>query len=139
MLGDAVVGSPRRAARDHLTAAEAARDQPNQPAALLQYTSWGWIEASTRTWVDADETVLLTARPEGAARAFAVWSQDAAAAPMTVRPCPDAPSRLDDCRLGVAGDRALAIGRLDAAVFRLDCPASAAEPLVAAQGRSLRV
>ncbi len=124
ILADADVGLPRTAARDHVGAAEAARDTANEVLALEVYSGWGWIEASTRTWSgggrQASETLLLTVRPEGAARAFDYWAADAARAPLAAAACPASLPGLDQCRLGAAGDRALVVGRLGAGVFRLD-------------------
>jgi hypothetical protein len=124
ILADADVGLQRTAARDHLGAAEAARDTANEVLALEVYSGWGWIEASTRTWSgggrQVSETLLLTVRPEGAARAFDYWAADAARAPLAAAACPASLPELDQCRLGIAGDRALVVGRLGAEVFRLD-------------------
>src|SRR5256885_8818529 len=115
ILADADVGLPRTAARDHLGAAEAARDTSNEVLALEAYSGWGWIEASTRSWAGggrrASETLLLTVRPEGAARAFDYWAADAARAPLAAAPCPASVPGLDQCRLGTAGGRALLGGR----------------------------
>ena len=92
------------------------------------------MDAARRTWTGAGETLVLTTRPDGAARAFDAWA--AAGAP---DPCPAAAAAgLDGCRLGVNGDRAVVVGRLGSDVFRLDCPASAADRLTAAQTASLR-
>ena len=137
ILSDQVVGSPRRASRDHLSAAEAAREQPDQVGALQEYTAWSWLEASTRSWDGVSDVVLLTARPEGAARAFAFWSAQAARAPFLIAPCPSSVGRLDECRLAVSGDRAVVLGRLDAVAFRLECPAAAADRLASAQAAAL--
>ncbi|HEY8641134.1 MAG TPA: hypothetical protein VIO84_00050 [Candidatus Dormibacteraeota bacterium] len=124
VLADADVGLPRTAGRDHLSAAEAARDTANEVLALETYSGWGWVEASTRTWSgggrQAAETLLLTLRAEGASRAFDAWAADAARAPYAAVDCPASVSRLDQCRLGVAGDRALVVGRLGAEVFRIE-------------------
>jgi hypothetical protein len=133
ILSDQAVGAPRQSGEDHLTAEQAASGQQDQAAALAQYRSWAWVDAASRTWTGAGETLVLTARPDAAARAFDAW---AAAAP---DPCPAAAGAgLDGCRLGVTGDRAVVVGRLGPDVFRLDCPASAAERLTAAQAASLR-
>jgi hypothetical protein len=124
VLADADVGLPRTAGRDHLTAAEAARDTANEVLALETYSGWGWIEASTRSWSgggrSASETLLLTLRAEGAGKAFDAWAADAARAPYSAAGCPAAVTGLDQCRLGVAGDRALVVGRLGAEVFRIE-------------------
>jgi hypothetical protein len=142
ILADADVGLPRTAARDHLGAAEAARDTANEVLALEVYSGWGWIEASTRTWSgggrQASETVLLTVRPEAAARAFDYWAADAARAPLSAGGCPAALAGLDQCRLGVAGDRALVVGRLGAEVFRLDVTGLDASALAARQAARMQ-
>lgn len=138
ILGDQAVGSARRSGRDHLSAAEAASLQPDQGAAIDQFVAWGWLEGSTRTWATADETLVLTARPEGAAQAVDFWAADAGRPPFRSSSCSDAAlAGLDDCRLATTGDRAIVVGRLGAAVFRLACPASAAERLTAAQAAML--
>ena len=137
ILSDQAVGSRRIASRDHLSAAEAARQQPDQVGALQEYTAWSWLDASTRSWEGVSDLVLLTARPEGAARAVAFWSAEAARAPFLIAPCPSSVGRLDECRLAVSGDRAVVVGRLDALAFRLECPAAAAVRLASAQAAAL--
>jgi hypothetical protein len=138
LLSDQVVGAARRGGHDHLTAAQAASEQPDQGAALQRFTAWGWLDGASRTWATADETLVLTAEPAGSRRAFASWSEEAAQAPFAAGPCPaQAAAGLDDCRLGVAGDRAVVVGRLGTAVFRLACPASAAQRLTEAQVAAL--
>lgn len=133
ILTDQVVGSARRAGADHLTAAQLASEQQDQAAALATYSAWGWLDGASRTWATADETLVETARPDGAARAFTAWSADGAG------PCPgDAATHLDECRLAVSGDRAVVVGRLAAAVFRLRCPAEDAGRLISAQAATLR-
>ena len=123
ILADADVGLPRTGARDHLGAAEAARDTPNEVLALEVYSGWGWIEASTRTWSGAGgqaaDTVLLTVRSDAAARAFDYWAADAARAPLAAGACPAAVTGLDQCRIGSGGGQVLVVGRLGAEVFRL--------------------
>jgi hypothetical protein len=132
ILGDQVVGAARRAGHDHLTAEQAASEQADQAAALAQYAGWGWLDGASRTWSTADETLVITARPDGAARALDFWARDAGAR------CPaTAMAGLDDCRLGLSGDRAVVVGRLGPAVFRLQCPAQAADRLTAAQAAAL--
>jgi len=115
---------PRTAGRDHLGAAEAARDTANEVLALETYSGWGWVEASTRTWSGggrrATETLLLTLRAEGAARAFDAWAGEAATSPFAATDCPAAVTGLDQCRIGSTGNRALVVGRLGAEVFRLE-------------------
>jgi len=138
LLADQVVGAPRRGGHDHLTAAEAAAEQPDQGAALQRYAGWGWLDGASRSWAGADETLVLTAVTDGAQRAFASWAGDADQAPFAQAACtPAAGAGLDACRLGVAGDRALVVGRLGTAVFRIDCPAAAAERLTEAQTAAL--
>ena len=123
ILADAEVGLPRTAARDHLGAAEAARDTANEVLALEVYSGWGWLEASTRSWSgaggQATEMVLLTVRSEAAARAFDYWAADAARAPLAAGPCPARVTGLDQCRIGIGGGQVLVVGRLGAEVFRL--------------------
>src|SRR6266700_5619280 len=77
ILPDQVVGSARRAGQDHLTATEAASEQPDQAAALRQFTSWAWLDGASRAWSGADETLVLSASTPGAGRAFAAWSAEA--------------------------------------------------------------
>ena len=124
VLTSSEVGLPVTAARDHLGAAEAARDTPNEVLALQTYSAWGWVEASTRTWSgggrQASETLLLTLRAQGARKAFATWAADTERAPFSSSACPPSVAGLDDCRLGTAGDRALVVGYLDAEAFRLE-------------------
>jgi len=143
VLADADVGLPLTASRDHLTAAEAARDTPNQVLALETYSGWGWIEASTRTWSgggrQASETVLLSVRAEGASRAFEIWAGDAGRAPYAASNCPAAIVGLDECRIGLAGDRALVVGRLGPEVFRLETAGLDAPALAARQAARLAV
>jgi hypothetical protein len=138
ILSDQAVGSPRRAGSDHLTAAAAASQQPDQPAALAEFLGWGWLDGSTRSWATADEALVLTSRPEGAARAFEFWAAETTRPPFAGAPCsPAVSSGLDDCRLGVAGDRALVVGRVGAEAFRLSCPATSADRLAGAQVASM--
>ena len=132
ILSDQAVGGARRGGHDHLTAEQAASEQPDQAAALAEYAGWGWLDGASRKWSTADETLVITARPDGAARALDYWSRDAQG-----RCTPAATAGLDECRLGVSGDRAVVVGRLSSAVFRLQCPAPAAERLAAAQAQSL--
>lgn len=132
ILGDQAVGAARRGGHDHLSAEQAASEQPDQAAALAEYAGWGWLDGASRTWATADETLVITARPDGAVRALDYWASDAPG-----RCSPAATAGLDDCRLGVSGDRAVVVGRLASAVFRLQCPAPLAERLAAAQAASL--
>jgi hypothetical protein len=132
ILSDGVVGAARRGGHDHLTAEQAASEQPDQGAALAEYAGWGWLDGASRTWSSADETLVITARPDGASRAFDFWAGGSAS-----RCSATAMAGLDDCRLSVSGDRAVVVGRLASAVFRLQCPAPAAERLAAAQAAAL--
>jgi hypothetical protein len=138
VLADADVGLPQTAGRDHLTAAEAARDTANEVLALETYSGWGWVEASTRTWSgggrQASETLLLTLRAEGGRKAFDVWAADAARAPYAATGCPASVTGLDQCRVGMVGDRALVVGRLGAEVFRIETTGLDAASLAAKQG-----
>src|SRR2546423_10757534 len=70
ILGDQAVGAARRGGHDHLTAEEAASEQPDQAAALAEYAGWGWLDGASRSWSTADETLVITARPDDAARAL---------------------------------------------------------------------
>jgi hypothetical protein len=132
ILSDQAAGGARRAGQDHLTAEQAASQQPDQAAALAEFAGWGWLDGASRTWTTGSETLVITARPDGAARALAYWSGSAQG-----RCSPAATAGLDDCRLAVSGDRAVVVGRLAGAVFRLDCPAPAAERLAIAQAAAL--
>jgi hypothetical protein len=137
VLADADIGLPRTAGRDHLSAAEAARDTANEILALETYSGWGWVGASTRTWSGggrrAAETLLLTLRAEGALRAFEAWAADAARAPYAATDCPPSITGLDQCRVGVAGDRQLVVGRLGAEVFRIETTGMDAAALASKQ------
>src|SRR5205809_89654 len=78
------------------------------------------------------------AGPQGAGRALAAWSAGLGQAPFAPSACSGAAgSGLDDCRLGVAGDRAIVVGRLGTAVFRIACPAPVADRLAEAQASAL--
>jgi hypothetical protein len=135
ILGDQVVGAARQSGQDHLTPEQAASGQPDQAAALAEYQGWAWVDGASRTWTGADETLVLTARADTAMRAFDAWAAAGASASCAAA----AGAALDGCRIGVTGDRAVVVGRLASAVFRLDCPASAAERLTAAQAAGLRL
>lgn len=138
ILSDQVVGSSRRAGIDHLTAAELASEQRDQAAALAEFTGWGWLDGASRSWSDADEVLVLTARNSGAARAFRYWARDTAQTPYAAATCSSAAAAgLDDCAVGVAPDRAIVVGRLGAAVFRISCSTRTAERLATAQVASL--
>ena len=121
ILADAQVGLSRTSGRDHLTAAEAARDQPDQQGALQLYRSWGWVEESLRTWAGGDrsasETVLLTLRAENARVAYAAWAGHLSG---TAGACgPPLASRLDECTEALSDSGVLVVGRLDAELFLL--------------------
>src|SRR5262245_44406709 len=74
ILNDQAVGAARRGGHDHLTAEQAASEQPDQGAALAEYAGWGWLDGASRTWSTADETLVITARPDGASRALEFWA-----------------------------------------------------------------
>ena|SRR5215470_7559403 len=138
ILSDQVVGLPRRAGIDHLSAAEAASNQPDQAAALAEFIGWGWLDAASRTWSAADEVLVLTARPDGAVRAFSYWAREAGEAPYVAGGCSSlAAAGLDDCAQGVAAGRAIVVGRLGAAVFKIACPTEMADRLTVAQVAAL--
>src|SRR2546430_14810749 len=63
ILGDQAVGAARRGGHDHLTAEEAAREQPDQAAPLAEYAGWGWPGGARRAWSPADEAPVITAPP----------------------------------------------------------------------------
>src|SRR2546423_10486418 len=71
ILSDQAVGAARRGGHDHLSAELAASEQPDQAAALAEFVGWGWLDGASRTWATADETLVITARTDDAARAFA--------------------------------------------------------------------
>ncbi len=140
ILADAQVGLPRTSGRDHLTLAEAARDQPDQPGALHLYRSWGWVEESLRTWSAADrsasETVLLTLRAENARVAYAAWVMSVTG---SVGACsPALAQRLDDCTEAITGSGIAVVGRLDAELFLLSGAGVDVLTLAALQADQLR-
>jgi hypothetical protein len=139
VLADADVGRPRTAGRDHLTATEAARDQPDEVLALELFSGWGWVDMATRTWGPVSVEVLQTLRPEGATRAYALWSGEAELAPFSAAPCPASITGLEQCRYGSAADRVIVVGRRDTLTFRLVADPGAAERLAALQASRLRV
>ncbi len=101
--------------------------------ALAEYEGWAWLDGASRSWPAIDETLVVTARADTAARAFAFWAGGAPG------PCSaQAAVGLDGCQLGAAGDRTVVVGRLASVVFRLLCPAEAAERLTIAQAAALR-
>lgn len=135
ILTDADVGARARESRDGLGAA---RDQAGEAQALEEFTSWGRLQASRRTWPAAVETEVLTAREDGARRAFAHWAVAAWRAPYSAGPCPGPATAFDQCRLGVAGGAPLVSGRLGSEAFRLGCPAAQVDALLAALAARLR-
>ncbi len=138
ILSDQLVGLPRQAGTDHLTAAEAASEQNDQAAALAEFTAWAWLDGASRSWSQADEVLVMTARNSGAVRAFKYWARDADQTPYAAGACSAAAaSGLDECALGLAADRAIVVGRLGSAVFRISCPTGVAERLTMAQVGSL--
>lgn len=121
-----------------LTAAQAASQQPDQDAALSEYVAWGWLGGASRSWSGVDEMIVITARADGAMRAFRAWSAETSQGAYVAGTCSAAERvGLDDCGLGLAGGRALVVARLGTAVFRLDCPAQDAERLTVAQVAAL--
>lgn len=138
LLSDQAVGGAHRDGRDHLTALEAASTEPDQAAALTEFTAWGWLDGASRIWSSADVVIVRTSRTEGAARAFAHWGRQATAVPYAAGACSaEAGAALDDCLLATSGERAVIVGRLGPAVFRIRCPAAAAERLTLVQAASL--
>jgi len=139
---DAAPGLPLLEARDHLTAAEAASRDADQPLALQTYVSWGWAEESTRSWgaggSGADALVLATLRPEGARLAFAHYAQETDLAPYAGAPCPAAVSGLSGCHLGVSNGRTVVTGWLAEEVFVIGGTGVDVPGLAAAQAVRLR-
>src|SRR5262249_60076579 len=70
ILSDQVVGLPRRAGIDHLSAAEKASQQPDQAAALAEYMGWGWLGGASPTWAVAGEGLGVAAPPDRAVPPF---------------------------------------------------------------------
>jgi hypothetical protein len=141
VLEDGEVGLPRLSGRDHLSAAEAARDAPDEVSALDAYAGWGWADAASRAWGGSGRSVqvlvLLTLRPEGAERALERWSLDAVRAPLASAACPQGMPRLDGCVAGAGAGRMLVAGRLDAGAFRLEGSAADVARLAPLQARRL--
>jgi hypothetical protein len=142
ILSDAQIGLPRVGGRDHLIASEAASLDVDQAAALQTYTSWGWVEESTRSWESADKRldaiVLLSLRPEAADVAYEHFAQAAEVAPYEGSECPSALTGLDACRVGVGAGRTVVTGRLSAEVFVLDGSGIDVVALAALQATRLR-
>jgi hypothetical protein len=141
ILADSDVGLTRTAARDHLTAAEAASLDVDQSAALQTYTSWGWIEESTRSWRGAgksvDDLVLITLRPEGAHLAYEHYAMAVETAPFEGVPCPAAFGGLDDCLAGTGAGGAIVAGRLAQEVFVINGSGVDVSALAAVQASRL--
>jgi hypothetical protein len=114
ILADADVGLARVSARDHLDLTQSASEQQNQPLALTDYRTWGWVEESERSWAGGsqrlDESLVLLTRPEGASLAFQGWAGELAKRTA----CPSGLG-LDDCASGTDG----LVGRVGRYVFRL--------------------
>jgi hypothetical protein len=114
ILADADVGLPRVSARDNLDLAQAASEQQNQPLALTEYRTWGWVEESVRGWAGGgqrvDESLVLLTRVEGATLAFQGWAGEVA----QPAACP-AGLGLDECAAGSGG----LVGRVGRYAFRL--------------------
>jgi hypothetical protein len=137
ILDDGAVGARRDGGRDHLSAAEFARDQPDQVAALRVFTTWGWVDAATRSWPETSEILVVSQRPEDAGRAFDFWTLQATQAGLKQAACPAGASPLQQCSAAVSDARAVLVGRAGASVFRLDCPRTEADRLASAQARAL--
>jgi hypothetical protein len=124
ILEDGQVGLPRTGGRDHLTAAEAASLDADQPSAFQLYAGWGWIEESTRSWAgsgrSADALVLLALRPQGAQLAYEHYAQAAEQAPHEARPCPATITGLDACLEGTGSAGTLIAGRLAEELFVIE-------------------
>jgi hypothetical protein len=114
VLADADVGLARVSARDDIDLTQAASEQQNQPLALTEYRTWGWVEESVRGWESGgqrmDESLVLLTRVEGASLAFQGWAGE-----LGQRAACPASLGLDDC---AAGAGAL-VGRVGRYVFRL--------------------
>jgi hypothetical protein len=142
ILEDSQVGLARTAGRDHLTAAEAASLDPDQPAAFQLYAGWGWVEESTRSWAgggsSVDDLVLLSLRPQGAQLAYEHYAQAAEQAPHEGRPCPARIVGLDACIESVTGAQTRVAGRLSEELFVIEGQGVDVEALAAIQARKLR-
>ena len=140
---DRAAGLPPTASRDHLSGAEYVASAANQVVAMDRVTAWGWADASYRAWASGGRSVsvlvVMTDREQGAAAAYAAWAQDAATAPFSAGPCPPGTAGLDQCTVGAAGGRSIAVGRLGAVVFRLEATGVEAAPLVTTQAERLRL
>jgi hypothetical protein len=114
ILADADVGLPRVSARDHLDLTQAASEQQNQPLALTEYRTWGWVEESVRGWAGGgqrvDGSLVLLTRVEGASLAFQSWAGE-----LGLRTACPAGLGLDECLVGSGG----LVGRVGRYTFRL--------------------
>jgi hypothetical protein len=114
ILADADVGLARVSARDHLDLTQAASEQQNQPLALTDYRTWGWVEESVRGWAGGgqrvDESLVLLTRVEGASLAFFGWAGE-----LTQRAACPPGLGLDECAAGSGG----LVGRVGPYAFRL--------------------
>ena len=132
----------RTAGADHVSLAQAAEQEQNQPLALTRFRSWGLIEEATRSWGDgtgqADEVLLLLTREEGASLAYGHLSAEAVAAPFQAAACPVA-IRADECAEGRSGGTAVIVARLGNYVFRFQVRSADAERLAALQAGRIRL
>jgi hypothetical protein len=114
ILADAEVGLARVSARDNLDLTQAASEQQNQPLALTEYRTWGWVEESVRGWAGGgprlDESLVLLTWVEGASLAFQGWAGE-----LTQSTACPAGLDLDECAAGSGG----LVGRVGPYVFRL--------------------
>lgn len=137
IIADAAAGLPRTGGQDHVSAAEFARGQPDQVAALQVFTTWGWVDAATRTWAGASEVMVLTQRPEDAGRAFDFWTSQAVQSGLAASSCAGGAPVLDRCSQAASPSRSVVVGQKGAIVFRLDCPPADAGRLTDAQADAL--
>jgi hypothetical protein len=142
ILDDSTVGLPRKAGRDHLSAAEAASLDVDQPRALQTFQRWGWADESTRAWADdqrnVDALVLLTLRPEGARLAFDHYAQQTDVPPFTGGSCPTSLADLDGCHLGSSPSRSVITGWLAEEIFVVGGSGVDVPALAAIQAKRLR-
>jgi hypothetical protein len=133
ILADADVGLPRVSARDHLDLTQAASEQQNQPLALTEYRTWGWVEESVRGWgggaVRVDESLVLLTRVEGASLAYQSWAGE-----LGQRAACPAGLGLDDCAAGAGG----LVGRVGRYTFRLSGSGVDLGKLAGAQAAKIR-
>jgi hypothetical protein len=142
ILADGETGLPRVRGRDHLSAAEAASLEANQPEAFQRFAAWGWVEESTRSWAAggrrADAFVLSTLRPDGAHRAYEYYVQRAVVAPYTGGSCPPGVTGLDECFSGSAPGSGIVTGRLGDELFVVEGAGVDVFGLAALQAQRLR-